>query len=102
VSGPARAPAGRTASRIADASLRTPDTAVTMSRVSARNQVTLPVSVLRAAGLSAGDAVVVRVAGPGRIEVERVDDLVARFAGSVPDGTYGPGHLDDLRGHWRR
>jgi AbrB family looped-hinge helix DNA binding protein len=73
-----------------------------MSRVSSKNQVTIPVSVLRAAGLSAGDDVVIRVAGHGRIEVERADDLIARFAGSVPAGTYPPGDLDELRDEWRQ
>ena len=73
-----------------------------MSKVSGKNQVTIPVSVLRAAGLSAGDDVVVRVAGQGRIEVERADDLIARFAGSLPARTYPPGHLDGLRDEWRQ
>ena len=73
-----------------------------MSKVSGKNQVTIPVSVLRAAGLSAGDDVVVRVAGQGRIEVERADDLIARFAGSLPAGTYPPRHLDALRDEWRQ
>jgi bifunctional DNA-binding transcriptional regulator/antitoxin component of YhaV-PrlF toxin-antitoxin module len=73
-----------------------------MSKLSGKNQVTIPVSVLRAAGLSPGDDVVIRVAGPGRIEVERADDLIARFAGSVPAATYPPRYLDELRDEWRR
>jgi AbrB family looped-hinge helix DNA binding protein len=71
-----------------------------MSRVSRRHQVTIPVKVLREAGLAAGDDVVVRAAGDGRIELERADDLVRRFAGSLPAGTYPSGHLDELRREW--
>jgi AbrB family looped-hinge helix DNA binding protein len=73
-----------------------------MSRVSRKNQITIPVDVLREAGIAAGDDVVIRAAGSGRIEVERADDLVQRFAGSLPNGTYLPGHLDELRDQWRR
>jgi AbrB family looped-hinge helix DNA binding protein len=73
-----------------------------MSKVSSKNQVTIPVGVLRAAGINAGDEVVIRVAGSGRIEVERADDLVARFAGSLPEGIYAPGYLEELRDEWRR
>ena len=73
-----------------------------MSRVSRKNQVTIPVRVLREAGLTAGDDVIVRASGPGRIEVERADDLVGRYAGSLPAGTYPPGHLDHLRDEWRQ
>jgi hypothetical protein len=51
---------------------------------------------------SAGDDVVIRATGSGRIEVERADDLIARFAGSLPAGTYPAGHLDELRDEWRR
>jgi len=72
-----------------------------MSRVSSKNQVTIPVEALRAAGLGPGDDVVVRASGRGRLEVERADDVVARYAGSVPAGTYPAGHLGELRGEWR-
>lgn len=69
--------------------------------MSSKNQVTIPVSVLREAGLSAGDDVVIRAIGNGRIEVERGEDLIARFSGSLPAGTYPSGHLDELRDEWR-
>jgi bifunctional DNA-binding transcriptional regulator/antitoxin component of YhaV-PrlF toxin-antitoxin module len=73
-----------------------------MSRLSRKHQVTIPVRVLRETGLAAGDDVVIRAAGPGRVEVERADDLVRRYAGSLPPGTYPPGHLDESRDEWRR
>lgn len=72
-----------------------------MSKLSRKNQVTIPVHVLREAGLAPGDEIVVRASGKGRIELERAGDLVARYAGSLPAGTYPAGHIDELRGEWR-
>jgi AbrB family looped-hinge helix DNA binding protein len=72
-----------------------------MSKLSSKHQITIPVSVLREAGLTAGDEVVVRAHGHGRIEIERADDLIRRYAGSLPAGTYPDGYLDDVRGEWR-
>jgi bifunctional DNA-binding transcriptional regulator/antitoxin component of YhaV-PrlF toxin-antitoxin module len=72
-----------------------------MSKVSGKHQVTLPVRVLRQAGLGAGDEVVIRVAGRGRIELERAENLTDRYAGSLPAGTYSDGYLDQLRDEWR-
>jgi AbrB family looped-hinge helix DNA binding protein len=72
-----------------------------MSRVSRKHQVTLPVSVLKDAGLAAGDEVVIRAIGHGRIEVERAEDVIDRFAGSLPPGTYPRGYLNRLRDEWR-
>jgi len=68
-----------------------------MSRLSPKNQVTLPVSVLSEAGMAAGDELVIRVTGHGRVELERADDVIDRFAGSLPAGTYPPGYLKELR-----
>jgi AbrB family looped-hinge helix DNA binding protein len=72
-----------------------------MSRVSSKHQVTIPVRVLREAGLSAGDEVVIRARGNGQIAIERADDLIRRYAGSLPARTYPPGYVDQLRGEWR-
>lgn len=70
-----------------------------MPRLSAKNQVTVPVDVLRDTGIRPGDEIVIRSAGPGRIDLERVDDLVARYAGSL---RYPPGYLRELRDEWER
>ena len=47
-----------------------------MSKLSSKHQVTIPVRILREAGLTAGDEVVIRTHGHGRIEIERAGDLV--------------------------
>jgi bifunctional DNA-binding transcriptional regulator/antitoxin component of YhaV-PrlF toxin-antitoxin module len=72
-----------------------------MSRVSSKNQVTVPVEQLRAAGIGAGDEVRVKAAGPGVIVIETADALVERFAGIFDDGVYPAGYLDGLRDEWR-
>lgn len=71
-----------------------------MSRISSKNQVTIPVAALAAVGLHAGDEVEIRAAGAGRLELVRAVDPVDRFAGIVDDDVYPPGYLDDLRAEW--
>lgn len=70
------------------------------TRISVKNQATIPVDALRRAGLRAGDELLVEAVGPGRIVLARADDLIARHAGSLT-GLYPKGHLARLRREWR-
>jgi len=71
-----------------------------MSVISRKNQVTLPVEALRAAGLEPGDDVRVRAAAPGRLELVRADDLVEEFAGVFDATVYPADYLETLRREW--
>jgi AbrB family looped-hinge helix DNA binding protein len=72
-----------------------------MPRVSSKNQVTLPVNVMRSAGLAAGDEVTVRRVGDGEVLVAVRGSRVRRHAG-IATGIYQPGELDRLRDEWNR
>lgn len=72
-----------------------------MPRVSSKNQITLPVDVMRSAGLEPGDEVTVRRVGDGEVLVAARGSRVRRHAG-IATGIYRPGELDQLRGEWDR
>jgi AbrB family looped-hinge helix DNA binding protein len=72
-----------------------------MPRVSSKNQVTLPVDVMRSAGLAAGDEVTVRRVGDGEVLVAVRGSRVRRHAG-IAHGIYQPGELNRLRDEWNR
>lgn len=67
--------------------------------ISSKHQVTIPAAELRAAGLEAGQRLVARADGPGRVILEREDDIVANFVGALT-GVYAAGELDSLRDEW--
>ncbi len=70
------------------------------TRVSAKNQVTIPVDELRRAGLRPGDELEVSADGAGRIVLQREDDPIERFAGSLT-GVWPKDALKKLRAEWR-
>ena len=69
------------------------------TRISSKNQITIPADALRAAGLEIGDRVVAHADGAGRVVLEREYDILAEFAGTMT-GAYTANELDDLRGEW--
>jgi bifunctional DNA-binding transcriptional regulator/antitoxin component of YhaV-PrlF toxin-antitoxin module len=69
------------------------------STITSQHQITLPVDALREAGLSAGDRLVVRADGAGRMVLQREHDVVSEFSGALT-GTYRPDELSRLRDEW--
>lgn len=69
------------------------------TKVSRKNQVTLPVAALRAAGIGQGDELRVEAEADGRIVLVRGGDPLERFVGAIP----GIGDdLERLRDEWER
>jgi len=69
--------------------------------VSSKNQVTLPVEAMRAAGLRPGDEITVRPVGYGEIVLATRGTRIRRHAG-IATGIYQDGELDRLRDEWER
>jgi bifunctional DNA-binding transcriptional regulator/antitoxin component of YhaV-PrlF toxin-antitoxin module len=70
------------------------------TRLSAKNQATIPVATLRRAGLRPGDELQVEAAGAGRIVLTRVEETLERYVGRLT-GVYPRGSLQKLRREWR-
>ena len=77
------------------------------TRISGKNQVTIPVAVLEEADLRPGDELKVEtedgkiVLEPALSLAERRRAAIDRLAGSLT-GMYPPGYLDALRDEWER
>ncbi len=72
-----------------------------MPKLSTKNQITLPVDALRAAGLEPGDEVTVRPVRSGEIVIAARASRVRRHAG-IADGIYRSAEIDELRDEWDR
>lgn len=70
------------------------------TRITSKNQATIPVSALRNAGLKAGDQVVIEAAGNGKVTIARAEDPLLKHAGALT-GVYQKGYLRKLRAEWR-
>jgi bifunctional DNA-binding transcriptional regulator/antitoxin component of YhaV-PrlF toxin-antitoxin module len=71
------------------------------TKVSTKNQVTIPVDALRDAALQPGDVLRVEADGAGRLVLTRTDELVAHYSGAIASGGRLRGVLDGLRDEWR-
>jgi AbrB family looped-hinge helix DNA binding protein len=72
-----------------------------MAKVSSKNQITLPVEAMRAAGLRPGEEVTVRPIGDGELIIAARGSRGRRHAG-IAAGIYQEGELDRLRDEWDR
>lgn len=69
------------------------------TRLSSKNQVTIPTAVLAETQLSAGDRLVVTGDGQGRVVLERVDDVVSEYSGALT-GRLDSRLLEELNDEW--
>jgi bifunctional DNA-binding transcriptional regulator/antitoxin component of YhaV-PrlF toxin-antitoxin module len=72
-----------------------------MPKVSSKNQITIPVQVMHAAGLRQGDEVTIRANGEGEVVLASRESRVRRHAG-IASGIYQAGEVDRLRDEWER
>jgi bifunctional DNA-binding transcriptional regulator/antitoxin component of YhaV-PrlF toxin-antitoxin module len=72
-----------------------------VTRVSRKNQITLPVAALREAQVGPGDQLQVTVAGHGRLMLTAVADPLDELIGSAPGLSAATG-LEALRDEWGR
>lgn len=66
-----------------------------MARISAKNQVTIPIAVLEEAGLQSGDQVIVEALEEGELRIRRGERSFERAFGALT-GTYPARYLEQL------
>jgi|ERR671910_1864665 AbrB family looped-hinge helix DNA binding protein len=70
------------------------------TKVSRKNQITIPAAELRAAGLGPGDVLRVEALGAGRVALSRIDELLGHYAGALDSQGRLRRQVDDLREEW--
>jgi antitoxin component of MazEF toxin-antitoxin module len=66
-----------------------------VARISAKNQITLPVAALEEVGLHAGHQVTIEPIGDGELRIRRATATFENAFGALT-GTYPAGYLDQL------
>ena len=69
------------------------------TKISSKNQVTLPSEVLNATGLKKGDRLRVLAAGPGQVRLIRLEDLIAEYAKKLA-GVFDRERFEELHKEW--
>ncbi|SHF08495.1 hypothetical protein SAMN02745225_02398 [Ferrithrix thermotolerans DSM 19514] len=69
------------------------------TKISQKHQVTIPIDAMRIAGLEVGERVIARADGPGRVVLEREEDVISSFSGSMT-GIFEHEMLERLRNEW--
>jgi bifunctional DNA-binding transcriptional regulator/antitoxin component of YhaV-PrlF toxin-antitoxin module len=70
------------------------------TRISAKHQVTIPISAFVDAGFKTGDAVSAEAIGPGRIVLTRQDELLDEFSGTLSTKGHLRRTVQRLRNEW--
>ena len=66
-----------------------------MTRISSKNQITIPVAALEEVGLHAGERVTIEPAGAGELRIRRTTTTFEDAFGTLT-GTYPAGYLEQL------
>jgi bifunctional DNA-binding transcriptional regulator/antitoxin component of YhaV-PrlF toxin-antitoxin module len=69
------------------------------TKISAKQQVTIPAAAFEVAGLAVGDRLEAKPVGVGKVLLERVESSIGRYAGALT-GVWDQDELDHLRDEW--